>query len=76
MRLLQLHRGIDSIENYFIFRGFNCRLAAKNSGISSPMFTTIKFAVYVRYFSLRFGGVLGLTPEEFKNQYDSQSGRI
>ena len=60
----------------FFIRGFNGHLVAKNSGISFPLFTTIKYVIYVPYFSLRFGGVLGLTPEEFKNQYDSQSGRI
>ena len=37
---------------------------------------TIKYAQYMRYLSLWFGGMLGLTPEEFKGQYGSQSGRI
>ena len=30
----------------------------------------------MRYLSLWFGGILWLTPEEFKGQYGSQSGRI
>jgi hypothetical protein len=30
----------------------------------------------MRYLSLWFGGILGLTPEEFRNQYGSQLGRI
>ena len=30
----------------------------------------------MRYYFLWFGGILGLTPEESKNQYGSQSYRI
>jgi len=30
----------------------------------------------MRYLSIWFGGILGLTVEEFKGQYSSQSGRI
>jgi len=55
--------------NYFIFRGFNGRLVAKNPGETTPMIMAIKYAQYMRYFSLWFGGLLGLTPEEFKSQY-------
>jgi len=36
----------------------------------------IKYQQYMRYHSLWFGGVLGLSVEEFKAQYGSQSGRI
>ena len=30
----------------------------------------------MRSLSLLFGGIVGLTPEEFKNQYGSHSGRL
>ncbi len=40
------------------------------------MVTTIKYAQYMRCLSLWLEGILGKTPEEFKNQYGSQSGRI
>ncbi len=49
---------------------------AKNPGKTSPMVMAIKYAQYMRYLSLWFGGILGLTPEECKGQYGSQSGRI
>ncbi len=40
------------------------------------MLTAIEYDQYMCYFPLWFGGVLGLSPEEFKNQYGSQSSRI
>jgi hypothetical protein len=40
------------------------------------MVLAIKYAQYMRYLSLWFGVILGLTPEEFKSQYGSQSSRI
>ena len=40
------------------------------------MVTTIKYAQHIRYLSLSFWDFLGLSPEEFKGQYGSQSGRI
>ena len=49
---------------------------AKNPGKTTPMVRAIKYAQYMRYLSLWFGGILGLTPEGFKGQYESQSGRI
>jgi hypothetical protein len=60
----------------FVFRGFNGRLVAKNPGKTTPMVLAIKYPQYMRYLSLWFGGILGLTPVEFKIQYGSQSGRI
>jgi hypothetical protein len=59
-----------------IFRGFSGRLVAENPGKTTPMVMAIKYAQYIRYLSLWFGGILGLTSEEFKSQYGSQSGRI
>ena len=60
----------------FIFRGFNGHLVAKNPGKITPMRMAIKYAQYMRYLSLWFGGILRLTPEEFKDQYGFQSCRI
>ena len=40
------------------------------------MIIAIKYAQYMRYLSLWFGGLIGLTLEEFKGQHGSQSGRI
>ena len=75
LRLLQ-SRCVDSIEDHFIFRGLNSCLVAKNPAKTSPMLSAIKYGKYMRYLSLWFGGVLGLSPKEFKNQYESQSDRI
>ncbi len=44
----------------------NGRLAAKNPGKRTPMLLVIKYAQYMRYFSVWFGSTLALTPEEFK----------
>ena len=60
----------------FIFRGFNGRLVVKSPGKTTPTVMAIRYAQYMRYLSLWFGGILGLTPEEFEGQYGSQSGRI
>ena len=65
----------NSGDNY-VFRGFNGRLVAKNPCKTTPMVMAIKYAQYMRYISFWFGGILGLTPEEFKSQYGSLSGRI
>ncbi len=77
---LKLLRAFQSVSNPkgddFIFRGFNGRLVAKNPDKTTPMVMAIKYAQYMRYLSLWFGGILGLTPEEFKGQYCSQSGHI
>jgi hypothetical protein len=40
-----------------------------------PFHVPIKYAQYVRYLSLWFGEVLCIFTQEFKAQYDSQSGR-
>jgi len=49
---------------------------SKNPGKTTSMVMETKYAQYMRYLSLWFGGILGLTPEEFKGKYGSQSGRI
>jgi hypothetical protein len=40
------------------------------------MIMAIKYEQYMRYLSFWFGGILGLTPEELKGHYGSQSGLI
>jgi len=77
---LKLLRALQSVTNPngddYIFRGFNGRLVAKNSGKTTPRVIASKYAQYMRYLSLWFGGIFGLTPEEFKGQYGSQSIHI
>ncbi len=60
----------------YILRGFNGRLVDTNPGKTTPTAMAIKYAQYMCCISLWFGGILGLTPEEFKGQDGSQSGRI
>jgi hypothetical protein len=72
-------RALQSVSNPggdYIFRGFNGRLVAKNPGKTTLMVMAIKYAQYMRLLSLWSGGILGLTPEEFKGQHGSQSDRI
>jgi hypothetical protein len=77
---LKLSRALHSVSNAeeddFSFRGFNGRLVAKNPGKTTPMVREIMYVRHMRYLSFWLGGILGLTPEEFKGQYGSQSGRI
>ncbi len=78
---LKLFRALQSATNPegddCLLHGFNGRLVDENPGKTTPMvIAIIKYAQYMRYISLWFGGMLGLTPEEFRNQYGSQSGRI
>jgi hypothetical protein len=40
-----------------------------------PFDVHIKYAQYVRYLSVWFGEVLGISTQEFKSQYGTQSGR-
>ncbi len=48
---------------------------AKNPQKSTPYDVPIKYAQYIRYLSLWFGEVLGISTKEFKSLYGSQSGR-
>jgi hypothetical protein len=49
-----------------IFRGFNGRLVAKNPDKTTPKVMAIWYAQYMRYLSLCFLFILGLTPEELQ----------
>ena len=45
----------------FIFRGLNGRLVDKNPQNTIPCDLAIKYAPYMHYLSLSFGGVIGLS---------------
>jgi len=57
-----LQRGSNLGGDEYIFRGFNGQLVAKSPGKTTPMVMAIKYAQYMRYLSLWFRGILGLTP--------------
>ena len=57
------------------FCGLNGRLVAKNPQKTIPYDVPIKYAQYLCYVSLWFGEVLGISTQEFKTQYCTQSGR-
>ena len=73
LRALQVMVGTDPAS--VVFRGFNGRLVAKNPGRTTPFASRITYGQYHRYLSQWFGGVLGLTPVEFRAQFGTQSGR-
>jgi hypothetical protein len=50
-------------------------LVAKDPQKTVPSKVPIKYAQYVRYLSPWFGEVLGISTQELKTQYGSQSGR-
>ena len=66
---------VDASPESPIFCGFDGRLVAKNPQKTVPYDVPIKYDQYVRYLSLWFGEVLGISTQEFKSQYGSQSGR-
>ncbi len=77
LKRLRAFQGVSNPKgDDFIFLGFNGRLVGNNPGEIAPMIMAIKYAQYMRYVCLWLGGILGLTPEEFKSQYGSQLGRI
>jgi hypothetical protein len=67
LKLLRALQSVTYPDGYdFIFRGFNGRLVVKNPGKTAPMVIAIKHTQYMRYLSLLFGVILGLTPEELR----------
>jgi hypothetical protein len=79
LKLMSKLKDIDSNGSYDsspIFCGFNGRLVVKNPQKRYLLNVPIKYAQYVRYLSLWFGEVLGISTQEFKAQYGSQSSRI
>jgi hypothetical protein len=63
------------VPRHFVFFGFNDRLVAKIPQNIIPYDVPTRYDQYVSYLSLWFGEVLGISTQEFKSQYGSQSGR-
>jgi len=73
LRIMQLYTGGE--EGDFMFRSFNVRMAKKIPERTSPGDDYIAYGQFSTFLALWFGGVMGLSPEEFLSQYGSQSGR-
>ena len=69
LKLLLKLKDLDpksSCDSSPIFCGFNGRLVARNPQDTTPFDVPIKYTQYVRYLSLWFGEVLGISTQEFK----------
>jgi hypothetical protein len=76
VRLLrELQKLVESDQDSFVFRGFNGRLVAKSPGKTTPYVERIKYDQFLRYLSLWFSGVLGISSKDFRKQFGTQSGR-
>ena len=76
VRLLEQLRGFTGgSPDLFVFRGFNGKLVAANPGKTSPNDKFISYDQLVRFLSLWFSGVMGITVEEFRKLFATQSGR-
>jgi hypothetical protein len=64
-----------SVEDAFVFRGFNGILVITSPERTSPGLTFISYAQFTKYLALWFGEVLGTTPKEFLKVHGSQSQR-
>ena len=74
VRLLrELQKLVDSDQDIFVFRGFNSRLVAKSPGKTQPYVEQIKYDHFLRYLSLWFSGVLGISSKNFHKQVGTQS---
>jgi integrase len=75
-RVLQrLRVYIGGVEGLYVFRGFNGRLVSKSPGSTAPGPTKITYDQVLRYLSLWFSGVMGVSVEAFRKQFATQSGR-
>ena len=76
MRLLrELQKLVESDQESFVFRGFNGRLVAKSPGKTQPYVEQNKYDQFLRYLSLWFSGVLGISSKDFRKKFGTQSGR-
>ena len=73
LRELEIYTG--GSEDLFIFRGFNGRLVAKSPRMTAPGPKKITYDQYLRYLSLWFSGVMGVSIDAFRKQFATQSGR-
>ena len=62
-------------EGLYVFRGFNGRLVNKSPGSTAPEPTKITYDRLLRYLSLWFSGVMGISVEAFRKQFATQSRR-
>ncbi len=65
----------DGSEDMSIFRGFNGRMVAKSPRMTAPGPNNITYDQYLRYLSLWFSGVMGVSIDAFRKQFATQSRR-
>jgi hypothetical protein len=76
VRLLrEIQKLVESGQESFVFIGFNGHLVAKSLGKTQPYVEQIKYDQFLRYLLLRFSGVLGISPKDFRKQFGTHSGR-
>ena len=73
LRELQIYTG--GSEDLSIFRGFNERLVAKSPRTTAPRSKKITYDQFLRFVSLWFSGVMGVSVAVFRKQFATQSGR-
>jgi integrase len=73
LRELQIYTG--GSEDLHIFRGFNGRLVAKSPRTTAPGPKQITYDQFLRFMSLWFSGVMGVSVAAFRKQFATQSGR-
>ena len=75
VRLLrELQKLAESDQESFVFRGFNGRLVAESPGKTQPYVEQIKYEQFLRYLSLWFSGILGISSKDFRKKFGTQSG--
>jgi integrase len=76
VRMLQrLRVYTGGAEGLYVFRGFNGRLVNKSPGSTAPGPAKITYDQLLRYLSLWFSSVLGVSVQAFRKQFATQSGR-
>jgi len=76
VRLLQeLQIYTDGSKDLSLFCGFNGRLVAKSPRMTAPGPKNITYDQYLRYLSLWFSGVMGVSIDAFRKHFATQSGR-
>ena len=70
---MQIYTGES--EDIYIFRGFNGRLVAKSPRTTAPGPKKITYDQFLRFMSLWFSGVMGVSVAAFRKQFATQSGR-
>ncbi len=76
MRLLrELKTYTGGSEGLPVFRGFNGRLVAKSPRATTPGPKKIAYDQFLRFMSLWFNGLMGVSVAAFRKQFATQSGR-